>query len=242
MQEQHREMAPGKITDGPGLLVDRSTKTLRHLALEKIRTAILELQFQPGERLVERALCEQLGVSRTVVREVLRHLEAEGLVETIPRRGPAVARLDPSRIEQIYELRSILEALAAQLCAERASPGDVASLKAALAQVRAGYGARSPTAVLRATTEFYETMFRAAGRAVAWDVVTSLNGRINHLRATTIATKGREKEGVAEMQRIFDAIAERDPAAAYAASIEHVRSAMHLALLQVGSSDRRSSG
>ncbi|WP_163535827.1 GntR family transcriptional regulator, partial [Klebsiella pneumoniae] len=62
--------------------VDRSAKTLRELTLEKMREAIVSLRFRPGDRLVERDLCEQLGVSRTVVREVLRHLEAEGIVQT----------------------------------------------------------------------------------------------------------------------------------------------------------------
>ena len=71
----------------PSLKVERRTTTLRELALEKMRTAILEAHFQPGERLVERSLCEGLGVSRTVVREVLRHLEAEGLVDSIPNQG-----------------------------------------------------------------------------------------------------------------------------------------------------------
>lgn len=221
------------MSDDTELLVERSAKTLRHLALEKTRNAILELRFRPGERLVERSLCERLGVSRTVVREVLRHLEAEGLVEVIPRQGPAVARPDPLRIEQIYELRSILEAMAARLCAERATTGDIAALGAALKRIRAGYAARSPTDVLRATTEFYEVMFRAAARPVAWEMVNALNGRITLLRATTIATKGRDTEGFAEMQRIFDAIAAHDPAEAEAATVEHIRAAMRLALQQV---------
>ena len=102
----------------PGILkIDRNTKTLRELALEKMRDAILGRHFQPGDRLVERALCEQLGVSRTVVREVLRHLETEGLVETLPHQGPIVARLEPEQAAQIYELRAALEALAARACA-----------------------------------------------------------------------------------------------------------------------------
>ena len=218
---------------GAGLLVDRSAKSLRQLALEKLRGAILELRFRPGERLVERTLCARLGVSRSVVREVLRHLEAEGLVVSIPGHGPAVANPDPAQIGQIYELRSILEGMAARHCAERAGPAERAALRAALARVKDGYAMADPGAVLRATTEFYETMFRAAGRTVAWDVVMGRNGRITHLRATTIATEGRDRDGVAEMERIHEAIAARDPAAAEAASIAHVRSAMGLALREV---------
>src|SRR5215467_4635318 len=71
------------------LRVDRSTKTLRERTVERLRDAILNFQFKAGERLVERSLCEKLGVSRTVVREALRQLEAEGLVENLPQHGPA---------------------------------------------------------------------------------------------------------------------------------------------------------
>ena len=71
--------------------VVRNLMTLRELTLEKMRGTILSFRFKPGDRLVERDLCEQLGVSRSIVREVLRHLDAEGLVEIMPQRGPIVA-------------------------------------------------------------------------------------------------------------------------------------------------------
>lgn len=214
------------------LLIDRSTKTLRQLALEKMREAILTMRFRPGERLVERALCERLGVSRSVVREVLRHLESEGLVETIPNHGPAVASPEPAKITQIYELRSMLEALAARHCAARATETDLAALRGALEEVRVGYASADPFAVLAATAKFYEAMFRAAGRQVAWELLVALNGRITHLRARTIATTGREKDGVAELQAILDAIVARDPDAAAIASIKHLQNALTLALSQ----------
>lgn len=217
-------------TQPDALMVDRPAKTLRQLVLEKMREAILTMKFRPGERLVERALCERLGVSRSVVREVLRHLESEGLVETIPGHGPAVAAPEPAKITQIYELRSMLEALAARHCAARATPADLALLRTALDAVRAGYASADPFAVLAATTSFYETMFRAAGRAVAWELLVALNGRITHLRARTISTAGRDKQGVAEMQAILDAIAARDPDAAESASIQHLQNALRLAL------------
>ena len=69
------------------LRIDRNAKTLRELTLDKLRGAIVQGYFRPGARLVERTLCDELGVSRTVVREVLRHLETEGLVEIVARQG-----------------------------------------------------------------------------------------------------------------------------------------------------------
>ena len=212
------------------LRVERSAKTLRGLTLEKMREAILDFRFPPGERLVERTLCERLGVSRTVVREVLRHLETEGLVEIIPHQGPAVARPDVARAAQIYELRGLLEALAARACAETATDADIGRLAAALERIGTAYAQRQPPGVLRATTEFYEVLFLSGGKSVAWEVVQPLNARINQLRAMTIATPGRQVSGLAEMRRIYEAIARRDPAMADRASLDHVRQAAALAL------------
>jgi DNA-binding GntR family transcriptional regulator len=211
------------------LRVERSAKTLRGLALEKMRDAILDFRLRPGERLVERTLCERLGVSRTVVREVLRHLEAEGLVESIPHQGPAVARPDPAKADQIYEIRALLEAEAARACAERATPADVKRLAAAIDRIEQAFAQDSPRDVIKMTTAFYEILFACADKQVAWDVVQSLNARINHLRAMTISTPGRAKTAIQEMHRILDAIKKRDSDGTYRASIDHVRTVAALA-------------
>jgi GntR family transcriptional regulator, trigonelline degradation regulator len=220
--------------EGPGmshdeLRVERNAKTLRELTLEKMRDGILDFRLKPGERLVERTLCERLGVSRTVVREVLRHLEAEGLVESIPQQGPAVARPDPAKAAQIYEIRAVLEAEAARACAQRTAPADVKRLGDAINRIEHAFARHDPRDVIRMTTEFYEILFACAGKSVAWDVVQSLNARINHLRAMTIATPGRDKVAIREMHRILDAIKRRDADAAYTASLEHVQSVAALA-------------
>ena len=210
--------------DAPDAMrVDRSAKTLRELALEKLRDAILDFRLKPGERLVERSLCDRLGVSRTVVREVLRHLETEGLVESIPHQGPAVAKPDPDKAAQIYEIRALLEAEAARACAERATPADIKRLGLAIDRIEAAFAESNPPEVLRMTTEFYEILFACAGKSVAWAVVQSLNARINHLRAMTISAPGRSKAAIGEMHRILDAIKRRDADLAYRTSLEHVR-------------------
>lgn len=209
--------------------IERNTKTLRELALERMRDAILSRRFQPGDRLVERVLCEQLGVSRTVVREVLRHLEAEGLVETLPHQGPIVARLDPEQAAQIYELRAALEALAARACALHATAEDLDRLAAAMERIEHAFEAGDLRAVLDATTDFYEIMFLSAGKTVAWTIVQSLNARISHLRMATLGSAGRQSTGPAEMRRIVDAIRARDAEAAEAACLDHVNQAARIA-------------
>ena len=204
------------------LRIDRSAKTLRELTLTKMRDGILNFQFRPGERLVERSLCERLGVSRTVVREVLRHLETEGLVQSVPHQGPTVAKPDVSKAAQIYEIRGLLEAEAARVCAKTATAEHIARLRDAIDRNEVAFAEDRIRDVLRGTTDFYETLFDCAGKDVAWEMVKSLNARINHLRSMTIATPGRAKAAIGEMNKILKAIESSDEQAAYAASMDHI--------------------
>jgi DNA-binding GntR family transcriptional regulator len=211
------------------LRISQTPKTLREIALERVRSAILEFRFQPGARLTERDLCGQLGVSRSVVREVLRHLETEGLVQTIPHHGPVVARLDREAAAQIYEIRGLLEASAAHAAAERADARAIEKMGVAMTDIERAYSAQDHRAVLAATTRFYETMFLCGGKTVAWEMVQRLNGRISRLRAMTIASADRHVTGPAQMHKIYDAICRHDPQSAEIACREHVARAAKIA-------------
>lgn len=214
---------------GESLRIDYQATTLRALAVERLRQAIIAGQFSGGERLVERMLCDRLGVSRSVVREAIRYLEAEGLVEILPRGGPVVARLDWPRARQIYEIRRLLEAEAAADCARRADASVRGRLQAALGRIRAAFDSGTPQELLSATSEFYEVIFTAAGHDIAWEIVQRLNGRISRLRALTLASRDRSISGHAHMERICAAICAGDPAAAAAAVNEHLRDASEIA-------------
>jgi DNA-binding GntR family transcriptional regulator len=217
-----------------GLRVDRSAKTLRELTVERLRDAILNFQFEAGERLVERSLCEKLGVSRTVVREALRHLEAEGLVETLPQQGPAVAKPDISEAAQVYEIRALLEAEAARTAAQMADTSDIARLTAANTAIQAAFADGTTRDVLKSTTDFYELLFTIGGKSVAWQLVQGLNARINYLRAMTISRPNRAADANAEMTRIIEAIARRDGKAAAKASFDHIEKVKRLAMAALG--------
>ncbi|WP_175864386.1 GntR family transcriptional regulator [Burkholderia cepacia] len=220
----------------PSLKVERPTATLRELALEKMRTAILEAHFHPGERLVERSLCETLGVSRTVVREVLRHLETEALVDSIPNHGPIVAVLDCETAAEIYEIRALLEGEAAMACAQHADERTVADLAGFIDQIQAAFEAQDHQAVRALTSAFYERMFISGKKRVAWEIVQSLTARINRLRALTIASDDRGRQAVNEMRQILSAIHAGNAVAAREAAIAHVERVAEIArkLLAVG--------
>ena len=109
--------------------IHRPPQTLREMALERLRSAIIAGRFPSGARLVERTLCDQLGVSRSVVREVIRILEAEGLVVKKHNTGYNVApQLSGSRFRDIYEFRLLIEPAAAAAAALLATPSEVAAL------------------------------------------------------------------------------------------------------------------
>ncbi|MGL3608130.1 GntR family transcriptional regulator [Rhizobium sp. G187] len=211
------------------LRIETPPVTLREIALDRLRRAIISGLFEPGQRLVERNLCEQMGVSRSVIREVIRHLESEGLVENVAKQGPTVARISWEDARQIYEIRLALEATAAADCARRADAAIKAKLATALDELDQTSKNQSPPAILDATLEFYKVMFEAGGHVIAWEIVNRLNGRISRLRVMTLSTRNRTVSGPARMREIFNAITDNDPEAAERACRSHIEEASEIA-------------
>ncbi|MBX9457862.1 MAG: GntR family transcriptional regulator [Rhizobium sp.] len=211
------------------LRIETPPATLREIALDRMRRAIIGGLFEPGQRLVERTLCDQLGVSRSVIREVIRHLEAEGLVEMLAKQGPIVARLGWDDARQIYDIRAALESTAVSDCARIADETVKAKLRKALDELDRNSRHNSPPGILDATTDFYQTIFEAGGHNIAWDIVSRLNGRISRLRVMTLSTENRTTSGPAQIRRIFAAIERNDPEAAAEACRAHVAAAAKIA-------------
>lgn len=196
------------------LKVTRDTATLREMATSQLRKAIVDLHFKPGEHLVERDLVTATGVSRTCVREALRHLEAEGLVERRPSRGLFVAAVGADEARQIYEIRAAIEPAMAQHFVARASPAQVRALRAALRQVKATSQARDIPANVAALDEFYDILMRGAANEEARRILHTLRGRMAFLRAVTAARASAEhRRGTLEQMAGIVAAAEARDAA-----------------------------
>lgn len=203
--------------------------TLREQVVSTLRTAILEFQFRPGQRLIERELCEMMGVSRTSVREAIRHLETEGLIENLAHKGPTVSVVTPDKARYIYELRGALEALAAGLCAKRATATQLKAFQKSFQQVRAAYEALDQRRILPAVNQFYDAMLDGCGNPFIGQVLRSLHGRIVYLRAISI-TQGRATESLDELEHIVEAVVRRDADAAELACRRHAAHACNAAL------------
>ncbi|RYG29396.1 GntR family transcriptional regulator, partial [bacterium] len=139
---------------------------LRTQVVERLREAIVDGELLVGTRLVERELIEQLGVSRPSVREALRQLESEGLIVQTPSRGVEIPVLAAKEIEEIYQVRIVVEGLAAELFALRASDEAVQDLESALVEIETARKHPGDRKRFRlAKSRFYECLFRGADNA-----------------------------------------------------------------------------
>ena len=212
------------------LVVTTEAAPRRREVEDKLRAAIIEGSLEPGQRLVERELCEALNVSRTSLREALRQLEAEGLVKVFPYRGPVVATLAVSDAEQTYRIREVLEALAGQSFIEHATDAQFVALRQAYDDLSAATQRKQGESILELKDVFYRLLCEGCGNVYVRDVLYQLNNRIRLLRATSLSAPGRLPQMMREMRKIMQAIEARDTVLVWQACAEHVRCAAAVAL------------
>jgi len=207
---------------------------VRRQVAKVLRTAITSGRFAPGQRLVERDLCELLGVSRPSVREALRELESDGLIEIIPNKGPLVRNLTAEDAASLYQVRAALEALAARLFVERASDAQVGMLGNAVDELAHAYDSQDVETILAAKQAFYDVLIEGANNNVIRSMLRSLTDRITLLRRRTLASPKRAKQSIREIRSLMAAIRRRDADAAYTLSMDHIEQAAKVGLKGLG--------
>jgi DNA-binding GntR family transcriptional regulator len=205
--------------------VSRPVGNLRTQVVEKLRQAIVDGHFAPGVRLIERELCDLLGVSRTLVREALRQLEAEGWVENVPYRGPIVAATSTDEARQLYEIRAVLEGWAAQCCAENATDKDLAELSGLVEQLDAAEQRGNLKQMLDVLDAFHEKLLQAADNQMLSSYLQSLRGRLRRLRGVSLRQAGRAQQTIEEKRILLEALKQRDGKKARKAREKHVLNA-----------------
>lgn len=216
--------------------VGRVAAPLRNQVLNLVRQAILSFELRPGQRLVERELIEQLGVSRTTVREVIGHLAAEGLVTVVPQKGAIVSVLSMDEAEDIYDMRAALEPIAVRRFIERATPNDRNNLKRAVKEVEKA-AKLDELSALAAKDRFYEVLFEGAASPALERTLSTLQGRVRVLRATSLSARERPNAAAAEIRAVVDCIIKGDADAAVAACVTHIRNAAQIALEMLATSE-----
>jgi len=231
------------MTTQPIVSIQKFAAPLRQQVLDTLRQAIIDGRLAPGARLTERELTEMLGVSRTVVREALRSLEAEGLVHVIPNKGPVVRELSRAEAEDLYQIRAVLEGLAARLFVQHASAEQVGQLAKALDVVVEAYESGDATRVLDTKNRFYDVLFEGAGSETLSSMLATLHARIWRWRALGLTHPGRSsdrsQESIAHLRDMLSAISARDAEAAERITRDEANRAAHevMRLLASGNAD-----
>jgi GntR family transcriptional regulator, trigonelline degradation regulator len=211
------------MTNAPSLRVERTPAPVRAQLVDNLRQAILDHRFAPGQRLIERELVELTGVSRTSVREALRELAAEGLVQTIPNRGVVVASLEADEARQFYQVRGVLEGLAGRLFVENASEAQRRALQKQMGVIER-LAARGQS-ILEPKDRFYEILFSGGGNLALQQTASALHARVRALRSLSLSRPGRTEESLRELRDIMAAIDAGDAERAARACQQHVASA-----------------
>lgn len=205
----------------------------RDLVLRKLRGAILTGRFRPGQRLRERELVERMGVSRTPIREALRKLELEGLVTTVPYKGPVVTRPTLDDARELYQARAALEGQAVVLFTQRRDPRALAQLREAIARGRRAVSRGRPAGVLAANNAFHDTLAAGCGNALLHTLISNLRDRIVLLRVRSLSQPGRRAKSVAEHRAIARLIEHGRADAARRLTEQHIMRAWQAARSQL---------
>jgi DNA-binding GntR family transcriptional regulator len=184
----------------------------------------------PGQRLIEKDLCDQLAVSRTSLREALRELQAEGILEYNSSRGLSVSRISTEDAKNAYRIRAVLEALAVEQFIEHADDAQLAELRQEGESLKRAYRGGVLEEILLAKRRFYDRICAGAKNPIAFDMINRLVLRTSSLRKISLTRKARHQQSIAEIDTLLDAIQRRDVGRARAAAIGHVNNSAFSAL------------
>jgi len=194
----------------PGLARPSGRASLHDTVVDRLRDMIVEGELIAGARVPERELTQRLGVSRTPLREALKVLASEGLIELLPNRGARVARLTEVDVEEMFQVMGALEGLAGELACQRVTDDELAALRALHYEMMAHHARGDLPAYFKANQAIHEGIIGAARNAVLSTTYSMLAGRIRRARYRANLSPERWDEAVAEHERILETLVKRD--------------------------------
>ncbi|MBQ8859198.1 MAG: GntR family transcriptional regulator [Clostridia bacterium] len=201
------------------------TISLADQVFERLESEILGGKYQPGEVLTELRLTEDLGVSRTPVREAIRRLEQERIIE-LSTRGIVVLGVTERDIEDIFTVRLRVEGLSAARAAEARGGEHLAEMREAIELQEYYVGRHDADHIKYMDNRFHELCYRASGSNILYDTLLPLHKKTQKFRKASVQNESRAEKSLCEHRAVYEAIAAGDAAAAEAAMTAHVQNAM----------------
>lgn len=197
-------------------------RPLRDIVSDVLRQAIKDGGLKPGERLMEIQLAEELGVSRTPIREAIRKLEQEGFVVMVPRRGTYVADISLKDISQVFEIRGALEELAAGLAAERITAEELDGLKRIVADIDEYMANDDFEKIVDADVRFHDILYQASRNQRLVDILQNLREQMLRFRSISMHYPGRLAATWEEHRQMVESIAGHNGAMARKVAKKHM--------------------
>lgn len=195
---------------------------LREVVYLTLRKAILKSNLKPGERLMENTIANKIGVSRTPVREAIRMLEQEGLVEMVPRKGAHVANISRQDLNDVLEIRKSLEELAVTKACGFISPEEIKELKMSEFEFEKVLRGREFTAIAQADEKFHDVIFKAARNQKLITILNNLREQMYRFRLEYLKQDGVLELITQEHNAIVATVSKRDVKKAGLLIIEHI--------------------
>lgn len=186
-------------------------RSLHDQVVEQLRDMIVEGEIRPGERIPEKSVCERLGISRTPLREALKSLAKEELVELTPNKGARACLLTAEDVLNRFEVISALESLAGQLAARRASDEQIRELRDVFERMAGYFRSRDLHEYFQLNQHIHEALIEASGNDVLIATHENLMVKVRRPRFFAILSDARWKESVDEHRAIQEALEARDP-------------------------------
>lgn len=197
-----------RLPDSADLAIQRAG--LHQVVAQRLRAMIVEGVIAPGAKLNERELSEALNVSRTPLREAIKQLAAEGLVELLANRGAVAAQLSTADIEDTFEVIAGLEALSGSLAAKRITDIQLREIKALHFEMLAAYERRDLSAYYARNSQIHKAINEAAGNPVLSATYSQVNARLQALRFRSNQDEAKWSLAVKEHEQMIDALERRD--------------------------------
>jgi DNA-binding GntR family transcriptional regulator len=185
-------------------------KLLSEDIADSIRAAIINGKFKPGEKISEGDLAESMGISRTPMREAFRKLENEGFIEIVPRKGAVVTGINPDEVNDLYEIKSTLEGLAARLATANIREREIERLERINEELKELIDKNDLEAFYRAHTKFHEVFVRLSANRRLIQMISNLNDHFKRFGIVSLTLPGQYEKAIKQHWEIIEAFKKRD--------------------------------
>ncbi len=203
-------------------IIEISRSALHEQVADRLRSMLIEGRIAPGAKLNERELCEQLGVSRTPLREAIKLLAAEGLTDLLPNRGAVAVRLGEADVMHSFEVLAGIEGLSGELAAQRITDQELAEIRALHYEMMACVARSDVSGYYRLNAAIHAALNAAAKNPVLTQTYRRINNRVQSLRFRTNLDAAQWKQAVKEHEAMIEALGARDAAALRELLVSHL--------------------